>query len=103
MLLRSVSGGSEAIALWSVVLISGLVTIVALSRAGSTLFWRTGLSVLGSANREPVKMLAAFGLLASAPLMVIAARPLLVYAQATAAQLLDVGLYRQAILLGGGA
>ena len=32
-----------------------------------------------------------------------AARPLLTYAQATAAQLLDAGLYRQAILLGGGA
>lgn len=103
MLLRSVSGGSEAIALWSVVLVSGLVTIVALSRAGSTLFWRTGHTVLGSAEREPVKMLATFGLLASAPLMVVAARPLIAYAQATAAQLLDAGLYRQAILLGGGA
>ncbi|MBB4862757.1 multicomponent K+:H+ antiporter subunit D [Pseudomonas nitritireducens] len=103
MLLRSVSGGSEAIALWSVVLVSGLVTIVALSRAGSTLFWRTGLSVLGSANREPVKMLACFGLLASAPLMVVAARPLITYAQATAVQLLNADLYRQAILLGGGA
>lgn len=103
MLLRSVSGGSEAIALWSVVLVSGLVTIVALSRAGSTLFWRTGLSVLGSANREPVKMLASFGLLASAPLMVVAARPLIDYTQAAAAQLLDAGLYRHAILLGGGA
>lgn len=103
MLLRSVTGGSEAIALWSVVLISGLVTIVALSRAGSTLFWRTGNTVLGSAEREPVKLLATVGLLASAPLMVVAARPLLTYAQATAAQLLDAGLYRQAILLGGGA
>ncbi|WP_207885159.1 monovalent cation/H+ antiporter subunit D [Pseudomonas sp. 30_B] len=103
MLLRSVSGGSEAIALWSVVLVSGLVTIVALSRAGSTLFWRTGHTVLGSAEREPVKLLATFGLLASAPLMVVAARPLLTYAQATAVQLLDAGLYRQAILLGGGA
>ncbi|WP_236199617.1 monovalent cation/H+ antiporter subunit D [Pseudomonas pseudonitroreducens] len=103
MLLRSVSGGSEAIALWSVVLVSGLVTIVALSRAGSTLFWRTGHTVLGSAEREPVKLLAAFGLLASAPLMVVAARPLIDYTQATAAQLLDAGLYRHAILLGGGA
>lgn len=103
MLLRSVTGGSEAVALWSVVLLSGLVTIVALSRAGSTLFWRTGNTVLGSAEREPVKLLATFGLLASAPLMVVAARPLLTYAQATAAQLLDAGLYRQAILLGGGA
>lgn len=103
MLLRSVTGGSEAVALWSVVLLSGLVTIVALSRAGSTLFWRTGNTVLGSAERELVKLLATFGLLASAPLMVVAARPLLTYAQATAAQLLDAGLYRQAILLGGGA
>ena len=37
------------------------------------------------------------------PALVIFAKPLLGYAQATAAQLLDIDLYRQAILAGGGA
>ncbi|WP_160286141.1 monovalent cation/H+ antiporter subunit D [Pseudomonas knackmussii] len=103
LLLQALPSGWGAVALWSVVLVSGLVCIVALARAGSTLFWRCGRSVLGSAERDPIRLLAAVGLLACAPALVIFAKPLLGYAQATAAQLLDVDLYRQAILAGGGA
>ncbi|SDO75941.1 monovalent cation/H+ antiporter subunit D [Pseudomonas jinjuensis] len=102
MLMRAASTPAETLALWAVLLVSGLVTIVALSRAGSTLFWRTGRTVLGSAERDPLRLLATLGLLLTAPLLVLLAKPLLVYVQATAAQLLDVELYRQAIL-GGGA
>ncbi|MNN52736.1 putative monovalent cation/H+ antiporter subunit D [compost metagenome] len=83
-------------------LVSGLVTIVALSRAGSTLFWRTGRSMLDSAERDAVRLLATVGLLFTAFLLILFARPMLDYAQATATQLLDVEQYRQAIL-GGGA
>jgi multicomponent K+:H+ antiporter subunit D len=50
-----------------------------------------------------VRLFATIGLLACAPLMVACAKPLLAYAQAAAAQLLDGELYRQAILAGGGA
>ncbi|MNP61395.1 putative monovalent cation/H+ antiporter subunit D [compost metagenome] len=102
MLMRAASTPAETLALWAVLLVSGLVTIVALSRAGSTLFWRTGRTVLGSAERDPLRLLATLGLLLTAPLLVLLAKPLLIYVQATAAQLLDVELYRQAIL-GGGA
>ncbi|SDH36087.1 monovalent cation/H+ antiporter subunit D [Pseudomonas panipatensis] len=103
LLLQALPTGWAAVALWSVVLLSGLVTLVALSRAGSTLFWRVGRSVLGNAERDPVRLFATIGLLACAPLMVACAKPLLAYAQAAAAQLLDGELYRQAILAGGGA
>lgn len=103
LLLQALPSGWGAVALWSVLLVSGLLSIVALARAGSTLFWRCGRSVLGSAERDPVRLLATLGLLASAPALVLFAKPLLGYAQATAAQLLDVELYRQAILTGGGA
>ncbi|MBO3276372.1 monovalent cation/H+ antiporter subunit D [Pseudomonas schmalbachii] len=102
LLLRAASTPGQTLALWSVLLVSGLVTIVALSRAGSTLFWRTGRSMLDSAERDVVRLLATVGLLLTALLLILFARPMLDYAQATATQLLDVELYRQAIL-GGGA
>ncbi|ANI13802.1 monovalent cation/H+ antiporter subunit D [Pseudomonas citronellolis] len=102
LILRSASGG-EALALWAVVLGSGLLVTVTLSRAGSTLFWNTGRSVLGNAERDPLRLLAAVALLASAVLLVLFAKPLQAYLQATAEQLLDVDLYRRAILAGGGA
>lgn len=102
LILRSASGG-EALALWAVVLGSGLLVTVTLSRAGSTLFWNTGRSVLGNAERDPLRLLAAVALLAAAVLLVLFAKPLQDYLQATAEQLLDVDLYRRAILAGGGA
>ncbi|KSW26558.1 MULTISPECIES: monovalent cation/H+ antiporter subunit D [unclassified Pseudomonas] len=102
LILRSASGG-EALALWAVVLGSGLLVTVTLSRAGSTLFWNTGRSVLGNAERDPLRLLAAVALLAAAVLLVLFAKPLQGYLQATAEQLLDVDLYRRAILAGGGA
>ncbi|WBG63248.1 monovalent cation/H+ antiporter subunit D [Pseudomonas citronellolis] len=102
LILRSASGG-EALALWAVVLGSGLLVTVTLSRAGSALFWNTGRSVLGNAERDPLRLLAAVALLASAVLLVLFAKPLQAYLQATAEQLLDVDLYRRAILAGGGA
>ncbi|MCY1180993.1 hypothetical protein D9M73_214730 [compost metagenome] len=58
--------------------------------------------MLDSAERDAVRLLATVGLLFTAFLLILFARPVLDYAQATATQLLDVELYRQAIL-GGGA
>lgn len=103
MLLQSVAPGSQALALWSVVLGSGLVALVALSRAGSTLFWRTGHTVLGSAELDHGRLFACILLLSAGPLLVFAAKPLLAYVQATAAQLHDLDLYRQIITRGGAA
>ncbi|MEB4996864.1 monovalent cation/H+ antiporter subunit D [Pseudomonas aeruginosa] len=103
MLLQSVAPGSQALALWSVVLGSGLVALVALSRAGSTLFWRTGHTVLGSAELDHGRLFACILLLSAGPLLVFAAKPLLAYVQAAAAQLHDLDLYRQIITRGGAA
>ncbi|MCY1438075.1 hypothetical protein D9M71_542590 [compost metagenome] len=58
--------------------------------------------MLDSAERDAVRLLATIGLLLTALLLILFAKPMLAYAQATATQLLDVELYRQAIL-GGGA
>ncbi len=100
MLLQALQPGYQALLLWSVVLLGGLLTLVALSRAGSTLLWRTGLVVLGSAERDNVRTLAAAGLLSSVLLLVLFAAPVLSYVQATAAQLLDLAPYMQLVNAG---
>jgi formate hydrogenlyase subunit 3/multisubunit Na+/H+ antiporter MnhD subunit len=67
---------------------------------GRTLLWRTGLVVLGSAERDNARTLAAAGLLSSVLLLVLFAAPVLTYVQATAAQLLDLAPYMQLVNAG---
>lgn len=102
LLLRSVAPGLQAAFLWPIVLAGGLFTLIALSRAGSTLFWRVGLSQLDSAELDYGRLLACAGLLLLSPVLVGLAAPLLAYVDATVVQLHDLSLYRQ-IVLGGGA
>ncbi len=102
LLLQAAAPGAGALPLWSVLLIGGFVCLVALSRAGSTLFWRTGHQVLGSAELDGGRLFATLLLLAGSLVLVAFAQPLLDYAQATAVQLHDLSLYR-AILEGSGA
>lgn len=101
LLLRAIEPGLQALFLWPVVLVGGLATLVALSRAGSTLFWRVGQSQLDSAELDTGRLLACIGLLLLSPLLVGLAAPLLAYVDATANQLLDLQLYRQIVLSGG--
>ncbi|WP_252274003.1 monovalent cation/H+ antiporter subunit D [Pseudomonas subflava] len=83
-----------SVALWTVLLLAGFATLIAFSRAGSTLFWRVGLSSLDSAELDIGRLGATLLLLASAVLLVVLADPLLDYATAAAAQLHDLGPYR---------
>lgn len=101
MLLRAIEPGAEAIALWSVVLVGGLGMLIALSRAGSLVFWRASSDAQGGAA-DPVRLLATVGLLFGSLALVAAAGPLQAFMQATAAQLLDVRPYLQ-IVQGGAA
>ncbi|WP_313054436.1 monovalent cation/H+ antiporter subunit D [Pseudomonas lopnurensis] len=101
MLLRSVAPGPEAVALWAVVLVGGLGMLIALSRSGSLVFWRSSEEAIGLAA-DPVRVLATLGLLLGSLLLVIAAQPLQAYVQATAAQLLDLAPYLH-IVRGGEA
>ncbi|WP_237044785.1 monovalent cation/H+ antiporter subunit D [Aquipseudomonas alcaligenes] len=86
-----------SLVLWAVLLLGGFAVLVALSRAGSTLFWRVGLSSLDSAELDRGRLAACLLLLACALLLVLLAAPLLNYAQAAAAQLHDLPLYRSII------
>jgi multicomponent K+:H+ antiporter subunit D len=101
MLLRAIELGPDAIALWAVVLVGGLGMLIALSRAGSLVFWRHASEAVGPAA-DPVRVVATVGLLLGSVVLVAAAGPLQAFMQATAAQLLDVAPYLQ-IVQGGAA
>lgn len=102
MLLRAVPTGFPALLMWSVLLIGGLGLLIALSRSGSTLFWRTSGAPAAEDGADRLRTLACAGLLLGSLLMALAAAPLHDYVQATARQLLDLSPYLQ-IGLGGGA
>lgn len=96
MLLQAVGfqGGAW---LWVVLLVGGLVTVVALSRAGSAVFWNVQGEVLASAERDGIRLLATVLLLGSSLVLVVAADPIRAYTEATASQLLALQPYLQIV------
>ena len=88
--------------LWLALLLAGLAALVALARAGSTLFWKQGLPA-GPQRGAPMATLApaAVLVLASAVLALMAG-PLHAWLAEAASGLADPGGYRAAVL-GGGA
>jgi len=101
LLLRAAPLGYPALLLWTVLLSGGFCALVALSRAGSTLFWRSSGEPAATVERDPLRLVATGGLLLGAPLLVLGAGPLQAYLQATAEQLLDLAPYLR--IVGGGA
>ena len=87
--------------IWAVVLVTSLMGIVALARAGSTLFWKSDTSPPIPASRaapdyaEAAPVIALLALLA---LLAAAAGPITAYTQATAAQLFERQAYITAVL-----
>ncbi len=101
MLLQAVPPGLTALWLWPLLLLGSLAAMVALSRAGSMLFWKVGRDMLGSAELDTGRLLAALGLLAATLLLVLAAHPVQQYLMDTARQLLSTPAYLA--LIPGGA
>ena len=103
MLLRAVPLDGHALLLWPLLLVGGLGLLIALSRAGSALFWAGQQQSPASTEKsDPLRLLAACGLLLGSLLLVVAAQPITAYLQATANQLLDLQPYL-AIIRGGDA
>lgn len=85
---------------WSVVLLSSLMVIVGLSRAGVRLFWRVPgaaeeaeLPPVRKAPSRPLETAAAVLLICYGLAMTVAAAPMLRYTEAAARQLLDPAGY----------
>lgn len=104
MIMRAADSG--IVWIWGLLLLSGLFSLIAFSRSGSALFWRTdpalrttaAAPVPAQATSSISLTLPALILLATSPILVALAAPLSIFAQATAAQLLDPGGYIAAVL-----
>lgn len=103
LLLTSVTPGPRLAWLWALVLGSGLLALITLSRAGSLLFWKTRDITPVAARMDRRRLAGVILLLASAPLLSLFAAPVHRYAQATAAQLHAPAGYIHAVLGGGAA
>lgn len=91
LLLQSASG-TQVWQLWPVLLGSGLVGVIGLSRAGSMIFWRHKKNLSKQPLDKTAYLVTAL-LLFSSPLLVIFAQPVIAYTEAAAAQVLDVSSY----------
>ncbi len=78
----------EATWLWSVVLVGSLACVVGLSRAGSSLFWRTEGEAAEGTGLPLRRAVPTVLLLVTTVALTVWAAPVTRYAEATAAQLL---------------
>lgn len=101
MILQSVLPTEAAAAVWTAILISGLVVALVLARAGSILFWQTKPEEAAQPAPAPQARATLSGLVllaATGPLLALAAAPATDYAQAAAAQMHARGAYIGAVL-----
>lgn len=84
--------------LWAILLINGLVSIMALGRTGSSIFWRSSSGEVTPVTMGPLRATAITLLLGASPLLVILGGPIAEFTQATATQLADHEAYIRAIL-----
>ncbi|GGD67796.1 monovalent cation/H+ antiporter subunit D [Lacimicrobium alkaliphilum] len=89
VVLQSAHSAAEILWIWPIILIAGLITIIALSRAGTTMFWR----YTGEGDRSQVQRVsrwqvsAVILLLLGSPLMVIFGAVVTDYTTAAATEL----------------
>ncbi|MQY42994.1 monovalent cation/H+ antiporter subunit D [Epibacterium sp. SM1969] len=90
--------------IWAVILISSLVTILGLARAGTLIFWKSyDASTEGTEGREvaparPLPFVAVFSLVAALVALTVFSGPMSKYAEATAAQLFAPTAYLETVL-----
>ena len=100
LILDALSERADMALTWSVILITSLVAIVGLGRAGSMVFWKAWATPGEAASTRPMPLafVAAFGFLAALVTMTVLAGPLSGWLEETARQLHDTGAYIDAVL-----
>jgi multicomponent K+:H+ antiporter subunit D len=103
LLLHAAQDQPSAVWVWAVVLSTALMALIALSRAGSTLFWHTdedaGLRPQhASARARPLELLPAMVLAGCIVGLTIWAEGVTNYAMASARQIMNPNQYIQAVL-----
>ena len=97
LLLSAAGTQGQAPWLWLLLLAGSLITLMALSRSGSTFFWRTEDYSVPAATADRGALLALVGLLLCLLLITLGASQLLDYTQALAQQLYNPAAYIQAM------
>lgn len=99
VLLLQAATGPEAVWLWAIVLGGSLAMVTALSRSGSTVFWRTTKGVdETAADARPSAVAAIVGLMALGVALTIGGNAVTEYTQALAEQMLQPEQYIDAVL-----
>jgi multicomponent K+:H+ antiporter subunit D len=84
--------------MWATVLVTSFLTLIAMSRAGTALFWKTDDPLEGDYEPVTVRALPIVGLLACIIAMVVFAGPIVEFMDATAAQLTTPSIYIESVL-----
>ncbi|WP_416397210.1 monovalent cation/H+ antiporter subunit D [Allohahella sp. A8] len=87
LLLKATMGVTDKLWLWPPLLLSSLMVLIALSRTGTTVFWRVSKGATKAEPAAPGKVVATLLLLSAAPLLAIFGGSVAEYTAATAAQL----------------
>lgn len=94
LILRAAPAGLDTGWLWSVLIIGSFFTLIAYSRAGSIVFWRTVEGHVEKPGRLTLSVaVAAGGLIATSIVIVLLAGPISRYVDATAEQLFNPDAY----------
>ncbi|MDO6747879.1 monovalent cation/H+ antiporter subunit D [Gilvimarinus sp. 1_MG-2023] len=98
MLMRSAVSDEQTFWLWFLLLASSIVMVTALSRSGSTIFWRTENRTAKADKADHLALAAVMALFACTLALSFAASPVVNYTQATAAQIMAPNNYIDAVL-----
>jgi multicomponent K+:H+ antiporter subunit D len=99
MILQSTTESAQMPWVWGTILVSSLFVLIALSRAGSMIFWKTSHEISPQAvSPDRLRWLPVLGLLMCSILMVIYAAPLKRFTDATAQQLSTPSQYITAVI-----
>lgn len=97
--LQSTGLGAGTGWIWSIVIIGGLVSLVALSRAATMLFWRVSDQHFSKHRAlDPRCYVAALALTVCSPLLSLGAQPVLEYTRAAGEQIAAPAYYINAVL-----
>lgn len=102
-ILEAARVGQQAGLLWPVVLISTLVVMVAMARAGSKMFWHTLDGKAGDVRHSPGQLLAIGSLLFAAVMMTVFAHVVTDFSAAIANDLYNPQNYISRVLNGSGS
>ena len=87
LVLQRVIDSHEQIWVWSAILISSLLVLVAFSRAGTSLFWHLSGNKPGTERASPAQLTAISLLLLATPMLTIFAGPVAAYTELAAADI----------------